>query len=408
MARIKPFRGYRPPIPLAQQVASPPYDVLNTEEARAMAAGNAVSFLHVSKSEIDLPAETDPYASEVYARARTNMRKFIADGVLVQDGSPCFYLYRQRMGDHVQVGLVAGASVVEYDQGLIKKHEFTRKDKEDDRVRHIDALDANDEPVFLTYRAVNEVDALVDVICNKAPTYDFRTDDGIGHTFWVVDGPGAIQSFIDAFAKIPALYVADGHHRSAAASRVRKLRGDDPEAGYSYFLAVIFPHDQMKIMEYNRLVKDLDGMDADAFMARVMERFDVCHVEEGRPSQEKVFGMYLNGHWHQLVAKPGSYPVGDPVKSLDVAVLQDNLLGPVLGIQDPRTDKRIDFVGGIRGISELERRCKAGWAVAFALYPTQISQLMAVADSGQVMPPKSTWFEPKLRSGLVVRSLADR
>jgi uncharacterized protein (DUF1015 family) len=410
MARIEPFRAYRPPRPLVARIAAPPYDVLNTDEARQMAAGNALSFLHISKPEIDLPPELDPYDARVYAQGAETLKRFIAEGHLVREAAPALYIYQQRMGDHVQAGIVAGASIDEYESDLIKKHEFTRPDKEDDRTRHIDVLDANDEPVFLTYPARPAVDQQIDAIRKGEPEYDFVTTDGIAHTLWAVTAPDQVQALVRAFADVPLLYVADGHHRSAAATRVRAARraanpqhrGDEP---YNFFLAVVFPHDEMKIMAYNRVVRDLNGLSAAGFVSRLNSAFAISPAKRPEPAAPRTFGMFLEGRWHCLAAKPGSFPAEDPVRSLDAAILQHNLLEPILGIRDPRRDKRIDFVGGIRGTAELERRCGEGWALAFALYPTSIAQLMAVADAGHVMPPKSTWFEPKLRSGLFVRPL---
>ncbi len=413
MAKLKPFKAWRPRPDVCAEVASPPYDVLSSDEARQMAAENPVSFLHVVKPEIDLEKGTDVYAPAVYAKGAENLKRLMDDGVLIQEAAPAFYLYRQRMGDHVQTGLVAGASVDEYEADLIKKHEHTRPVKEDDRTRHIDALDANTGPVFLTYRARPEIDRLVDRLTGGEPVYDFVAPDGIQHVLWVVVDADDRDALADAFALVPELYVADGHHRSAAGTRIRSLRRDanadhTGEEAYNYFLSVIFPDDQMMILDYNRVVRDLNGLDAEAFVAAVGKNFDASRVENGKPARARCFGMYLDGRWHRLTAKEGSFPSDDPVRSLDVAILQENLLAPVLGIGDPRSDERIDFVGGIRGLAELERKVDSGeWAVAFALHPTSIDQLFAVADAGLVMPPKSTWFEPKLRSGLVVRPLSE-
>jgi uncharacterized protein (DUF1015 family) len=411
MARIEAFRAWRPRPELAGRVASPPYDVLSSDEARAMAADNPLSFLHVNKPEIDLPPGTDVYAAEVYAKGAENLHRMQRDGVLVREAAPAFYLYRQRMGDHVQTGLVAGASIDEYERDLIKKHEHTRRVKEDDRTRHVDALNANTGPVFLTYKARPEIDALVADLTAGAPLYDFVAPDGIQHVLWVVDRPQDRVALATAFRSVPALYVADGHHRSAAATRIRALRreanpkhtGDEP---YNFFLAVIFPDREMKILDYNRVVRDLNGLGRETLLARIGDNFEVEPVADGRPRAAATFGMYLDHQWYRLRAKAGSYPASDPVRSLDVAILQDNLLGPVLGIGDPRSDERIDFVGGIRGLAELERLVDSGrWAVAFALHPTSIEQLFAVADAGLVMPPKSTWFEPKLADGLIALPL---
>jgi uncharacterized protein (DUF1015 family) len=413
MARIEPFRAWRPRPESAEKVASPPYDVVNTQEAREMAKDNPLSFLHVVKPEIDLAPGTDVYAAEVYAKGAENLQRLVEQGILLREPEPAFYLYRQRMGDHVQTGVVAGASVDEYEADLIKKHENTRRVKEDDRTRHVEALNANTGPVFLTYHARPEIDALVAELTAKAPDYDFTAPDGVQHTLWVVSEAAARNRLREAFEQVPVLYVADGHHRSAAATRVRAQRqaknpGHTGEEPYNFFLTVIFPHDQMMIMDYNRVVRDLAGMTAETFLEKVQEKFDVSSTSEPGPQTARTFGMYLNGQWRRLTARPGTFPADDPVLSLDVAILQDNLLAPVLGIGDPRSDERIDFVGGIRGLGELERLVDSGdWTVAFAMHPTSIEQLFMVADAGKVMPPKSTWFEPKLRSGLIVRPLDD-
>jgi uncharacterized protein (DUF1015 family) len=409
MSDIRPFRALRPRPEIAARVAAPPYDVVSSEEARQIAAGNDLCFLHVSKPEIDLPADIDLYDDRVYAKAVDNLRRFVDEGVLIRESVAAFYVYQQRMGGHVQAGLVCAASVAEYAAGLIKRHEHTRKDKEDDRTRHTSQLSANSGPVFLTYRPSEAIDRLVDEVRRGRPLYDFTSDDGIGHTVWVV--PTGLEGEIKAaFAAVPALYVADGHHRAASGARVGLERkaanpGHSGEEPYNYFLAVLFPSDQLRIMDYNRVVKDLAGMTPDAFLARTREAFTVSPTKSPAPEAPGQFGMYLGDRWYRLEAREGTYPADDPVRSLDVSILQENLLGPVLGIADPRTDKRIDFVGGIRGLAELERRVREGWAVAFALYPTSLGQLMSVADGGMVMPPKSTWFEPKLRSGLLVRTL---
>ena len=413
MATLKPFRAWRPRRAVCADVASPPYDVLSSDEAREMAADNPLSFLHVVKPEIDLEPGTDVYAPEVYETGAVNLKRLVDDGALIREAAPALYLYRQRMGDHVQTGLVAGASVDEYEADLIKKHEHTRPVKEDDRTRHIDALDANTGPVFLTYKARPQIDALVERITAADPTYDFVAPDGIQHVLWVVDDETERDALVSAFGEVPELYVADGHHRSAAGTRIRALRRDanpnhSGDESYNYFLSVIFPDNQMMILDYNRVVRDLNGLDPEAFVAALGERFETEPIEDGRPARRRCFGMYLGGRWFRLTAREGSFPADDAVRSLDVAILQDNLLAPLLGIGDPRSDERIDFVGGIRGLEELERKVDSGeWAVAFALHPTSIDQLFAVADAGLVMPPKSTWFEPKLRSGLIVRPLSD-
>ena len=414
MSEIKPFKGLRPTSQNAKAVSSLPYDVLNSKEARKMAEGNPMSFLHVVKPEIDLPEETDLYSDEVYRKGAENLKRFQSEGVLVQDETPCLYLYRQtmRIGDReiVQTGLVAGASVQEYEDNLIKKHELTRADKEADRTRHVDTQNANAGPVFLTYHSNETINAQVTQLCAAKPDCDFTADDGIGHTLWVVRDEGAIANLVGAFEKIPHMYVADGHHRSASAASVgRKRKEANPNhtgnEEYNYYLAVMFPHDQLYIMDYNRVVLDLNNLTDEQFLEKVKEKFIVQPTDIPSPVRAKEFGMYLDSKWYRLTAKEGTFDASDPVKSLDVAILQDNLLAPILGIGDPRRDKRIDFVGGIRGTAELKRRVDEGAAVSFAMYATSIEQLMSIADAGQIMPPKSTWFEPKLRSGMVVHLL---
>ncbi|MBP7866978.1 MAG: DUF1015 domain-containing protein [Acidobacteria bacterium] len=407
MAIIRPFRGMRPKPEVVDRVAAPPYDVLSSEEARRMAEGNPLSFLHVGKPEIDLDPSISLYDERVYRKGAENFRRYLEDGIFFQDPSPCFYVYRQRMGDHVQVGLAAGASVDDYESGVIKKHELTRADKEDDRTRHVDILNAQTGPVFLTYAARPELDAMMESAMKAEPAYDFISADGIGHTFWVVSDPVWISRVQELFKEMPALYVADGHHRSAAACRVRRMRrennpGHRGDEEYNFFYAIIFPHDQLYIMDYNRVVKDLNGLEPGAFIGKVGEKFTVEPAEHGKPGKTHCFGMYLGGRWYRLSAREGTFDAADPVRSLDVSILQDNLLAPILGIGDPRKDKRIDFVGGIRGLGELERLVNEGRAaVAFALHHTSVAELMAIADAGQIMPPKSTWFEPKLKDGLV-------
>jgi uncharacterized protein (DUF1015 family) len=403
MATLSPFRALRPPPVLAARVASPPYDVVSTKEARALARGNADSFLRVSRPEIDLPEGTDEHSDAVYEQGRLNLAELVKRGVLVQDPEPRLYVYAQRMGDHRQTGLVACAAVEEYDRDVIKKHEKTRADKEDDRVRHVDTLSAHDEPVFLTYRAVAEIDRAVEEVKRAAPTYDLVTPDGVGHQLWVV--PAETGARIEAlFRAVPALYVADGHHRSAAASRVHaKRRGQPGEHGT--FLAVVFPHDQMQILAYNRLVRDPKHRGPDALLAALRGVFDLEPASSPKPDAPLSFGVFVGGRWWRAKVRPGSYEAKDPVASLDCSIVQDRLLAPLFGISDPRTSKDVDFVGGIRGPEELERRVKEeGWSLALHLFPTRIEQLIAVSDAGKLMPPKSTWFEPKLRSGLFVHA----
>jgi len=412
MPLIKPFAGLRPAPGRAAEVAAPPYDVMSADEARAMVVGRPWSFLHISRPEVDLPPDTDPYAPEVYAKARENLEHMLAEGVLERDPTPCYYVYRLTMGHHVQTGLVAAASVAAYDTDRIKKHEFTRPVKEDDRVRQIDALDAQTGPVFLVYRATPSIDDILAAVSNGTPLVDIRGADQVRHEIWVVDAPALIARLSAAFDALAALYVADGHHRSAAASRVAAARqaanpGHTGEESYNYFLAVIFPHNQMQILDYNRIVKDLHGQDKETYLSRVAVPF---RLEESagpvKPTQGAEFGMYLDGVWYRLVLDDHRIPWDDPVGRLDVSLLQDNLLEPILGIVDPRRDDRINFVGGIRGLKGLTRPVDEGrYRVAFSLYPTRMAELMAVADAGEVMPPKSTWFEPKLADGLVSHEL---
>jgi uncharacterized protein (DUF1015 family) len=411
MAHVRPFRGVRPRRDLAPLVAAPPYDVLSSDEARELAAGNPYSFLHIGKPEIDLPPGTDLYSDAVYAKGKENFERFLREGTIAADPTRNFYVYKQVWGDHVQVGLVAAASCQDYLDDVIKKHELTRIDKENDRMRHIETLGAQTGPVFLTYRRSDAVDALVADAMAKGPEVDITTYDGVRHIVTVVDDPGLVARIESAFAALPHLYVADGHHRSAAATRI-KVKRDRERAGRTgaeednFFLAVIFPHSQMKILPYNRVVRDLAGLSPEAFLARVGEMFSVRPDGPKTPDAAREYAMFLGGRWYALAAKPGTVDPADPVGSLDVSILQANLLAPVLGIAEPRTDKRIDFVGGIRGTGELEKKVRSGqFAVAFSLAPTTIEQLFAVADAGKIMPPKSTWFEPKLKDGLVVHMI---
>ena len=406
MAQIRPFPSVRPPKAIAARVASVPYDVVDTKEALALAAGNPVSFLHVCRPEIDLPEGTDLYADAVYAKGRENLDRFCADGTLVHDTAPRLFVYRQTWRGRKQDGLVAVCSVTDYDRDVIKKHEKTRPDKEDDRVRHLLTQSAHAEPVFLTYRAEPAVDAKVHAITAGEPEYDFDAPDGIRHTLWIVpEGDNAF--FVDAFAKVPFLYVADGHHRSASASRARaalkeKDLGIPPDHPVNWFPATLFPDRELAILPYNRVVKDLGGKSPGEFLTAVSGVFRIRHGAGPAPEGKGDLRMYFSGAWLRL--EPiAPVNASDPIGSLDVSVLADRLLAPILGIADQRTDKRIDFVGGIRGTAELEARVQSGRAaVAFSMYPTTVADLMAIADAGAIMPPKSTWFEPKLRSGLFV------
>jgi uncharacterized protein (DUF1015 family) len=413
MAVIKPFRALRPPIELAEKVSALPYDVMNVAEACAMAAGNPASFLHISRPEIDLPPEIDPHDESVYLRGKVNLDEFIHRGILTQDSRDCFYVYRQQMGGISQTGLVVCASVDDYQAGVIKKHEHTRADKEEDRVKHIDYLDANDEPVFYLSRSCAAVEDIIEGVTSGQPEYDFVSDDGVVHTAWIISDQALIDRLVVLFASIPNLYVADGHHRSAAASRVRDLRRANNAAHtgreeYNSFLTVIFPENQLNIMPYNRAVKDLNGHNEAEFLDRVRNCFEITRSPIPLvPADHHEFGMYLNDCWYLLETLPSFINEQDTVGRLDVSILQNNILAPLLGIDDPRTNQRIHFVGGIRGNDELVKLVDSGdYAVAFALHPTSITELIELADQNQIMPPKSTWFEPKLRSGLFVHQLS--
>ena len=407
MPLIRPFAGVRPAPEYAQEVAAPPYDVLSSDEARARAADKPWSFLHVSKPEIDLPAGADVYAPEVYAKGKENFARMLTQGVLRRDAEPCYYLYRLVMGTHIQTGLVATVSVADYKSNRIRKHEFTRPDKEDDRLRHIDVLNAQTGPVFLTYRYSPEIDALSAFIVTNQPDTDIMLDN-VRHSLWLIPDRKLILAFSQAFGKTDYFYIADGHHRSAAAARIAENRlvsnpDHTGEEAYNYFLAVIFPDNQTQILDYNRVVRDLNGLSKKEFLDRLQQAFTVAPEDKPvKPGRAGEFGMYLAGEWYRLVIKRERVPAADPVQRLDISLLQNNLLTPILAIADPRRDKRIDFVGGIRGLAELERRVLSGeMAAAFSLYPTTLADLMAVADAGAVMPPKSTWFEPKLADGLI-------
>ncbi|MDR0952786.1 MAG: DUF1015 family protein [Elusimicrobiota bacterium] len=406
MIKVKPFKALRPAKD-AQKVASLPYDVINSAEAREMAKGNDITFLHVDKPEIDLPLDINLYDDKVYAQAKINLDKFIKDGVLIVEDKPSFYIYAQSMDGRTQYGFVVAANTDDYEAGRIKKHEFTRKDKEADRTRHVTTLNATTGPVFLAYKNAPKLTAILEETAKTAPLYDFTADDGIKHTVWRIADDAKIKEIEADFAALPALYVADGHHRSAAAFNVSKERkaanpNHTGEESYNFFLSVVFPAEQLYIMDYNRVVKDLNGNTPEAFMQKLNNIFDIKETGETKPKAKNSFGMYLGGKWYTLTVKNQFNGGLDPIKSLDVSILQDNVLGPILGIADPRTDKRIDFIGGIRGTKELERYVnELGYAVAFSMFPTSMDDLMKVADAGMVMPPKSTWFEPKLRSGLL-------
>ncbi|MBI3191506.1 MAG: DUF1015 domain-containing protein, partial [Pedosphaera parvula] len=396
MAVIKPFPALRPNPELASRICELPYDVMSSEEARALAKDNPLSFLHVSKPEIDLPPGKDPYAPDVYAMGKANFERLIAQGALRQDSEPCFYLYRQVMGQHSQVGLVAAASCEDYLGGVIKKHELTRPDKEDDRVRHIEALHSQTGPVFLTYRPGPALDLFLTFHLMNQPAIDFTAKDGVRHTSWVLNAPEDIAAIEEAFAMIPSLYIADGHHRCAAAARVSQARAGRGSAGR--FLSVIFPHNQVQILPYNRVLKDLNGLTPPQLLQKLDAVFVLKPGGNGQPTGKHELGLYLDGCWHTLFFRPHLAAASDPLEQLDVTLLQQSVLTPIFGIDDPRTSQRIHFVGGIRGPVELERLVNSGeYACAFSLFPTRIEDLMAIADAGGLMPPKSTWFEPKLR-----------
>jgi len=383
-------------------VAAPPYDVINTAEARELTRDNPASYLFVSRPEVSLPEGTDEHSDAVYAQGKKNLTRLIADGALVQDPEPRMYLYEQKMGDHTQVGVVACASVSEYERDLIKKHEKTRPEKEDDRTRHIRELGAHDEPVFLTYRAKRDVDAVVARGMKTAPVYDMETDDGVRHKLWMLSQDDSL-ALAKTFERVSALYVADGHHRSAAAARVHgELSGDGGE--HDVFLAVVFPDDQMNILAYNRLVRDPAGRSSEELLTAIRETMkSVEPASSPIPEHPRTFGLYIGGQWYLAKMKDRSFDLTDPVAPLDVSICQDQILGPIFDVKDPRRDKHVDFVGGIRGAAELERRVDSGeFSLAVYLHPTQIEELMKVSDAGRLMPPKSTWFEPKLRSGLFV------
>lgn len=408
MSLIKPFRALRPEPKHAEDVAAPPYDVLNTAEARERAAGRPWSFLHISKPEIDLPEGTDPYSPEVYAKGAENLAAQIDAGVLLRESKPCYYVYKLRMGEHVQTGLVFVGSAAEYDRNRIRKHEFTRPQKEDDRVRQITALNAQTGPVLLAYRSNADINAIIAAAIKEAPVYDLVADDGVGHTVWVIHDSIQITAISQHFNAMDALYIADGHHRSASGSRIAKAKNTatDNASGnnsWDYFLCVAFPHDETQILDYNRVVRDLNDQSPSELLEKITQRFSVTPSSvQAKPTQENQFGMYLDAQWYSLDIKPELIPTDDPVARLDVALLQDHLLAPLLAVGDPRTDNRVDFVGGIRGLQELEKRVDSGeMQIAFALYPTSMEALMAVADANEVMPPKSTWFEPKLADGLI-------
>jgi len=414
MSVLKPFKGIRPVKEKAHLVASRPYDVLNTEEAKKESAGNEDSFLHVIKPEIDFPADQDPYAPEIYLKGKENFDNMVNNGTLISDDTPCLYVYQLIMDGRKQTGILGCNSIDDYFNNAIKKHELTRPDKEEDRKNHVRIGKMNAEPVFFSYPAVSEVDVLIEKETKNAPEYDFTSEDGIQHTLWVISNQETVEELVKLFdQKVPSIYVADGHHRTAAGALVGKEFRD--QAGnsngneeYNYFMSVLFPDNQLNIIDYNRVVKDLNGLSSADFLDQLGNNFEVELKGKSAHKPESLhnFGMFIEGNWYSLTAKAGTYNDNDPIDVLDVTVLSKHILEPILNIVDLRTDKRIDFVGGIRGLGELERRVDNGeMAVAFALYPVSMKQLIDISDSGKIMPPKTTWFEPKLRSGLVIHSL---
>lgn len=405
MVTITPFMALRPEAQLAKAVASRPYDVLNSKEAKVEAQGNSHSFLHITKSEIGLADSVDIHSQEVYDKAKENLTAFISRNILFRENKPCYYIYRLTMNGRSQAGLVCGSSVADYENGLIKKHEFTRPEKEQDRIQHIKTTGAQTGNVFLAYRNVAEIDQVIDGwMKDKNPQYDFIADDGIQHSIWIVSDDESIETISNLFkTKVPATYIADGHHRAASAAKVKTAMGDAATENADYFLTTLFPSNQLHIMDYNRVITDLNGLSTEDFLQKLEANFDIETKDSAyRPEALHHMGLYLNKQWYKLSAKPGSIDATDAIAVLDISILQKNILEPILGIKDQRTDKRIDFVGGIRGLGELEKRVDSGdMALAISLYPVSIEQLFAVADSGEVMPPKSTWFEPKLRDGLL-------
>lgn len=414
MAVFKAFKAVRPTAETADKVAALPYDVMNSEEAREMVVGKPYSFLHVDKAEVDLDKDINIYDESVYLKASANLNKLVSDGICIQECKPCFYIYRQIMNGRSQTGLVGCASIDDYMNNIIKKHEFTRADKELDRINHVDYCNANTGPIFLAYRENDEISKIIlSWTTSHSPVYDFTTDDGIANTVWVIDCDETNAKLQAAFSAIDYLYIADGHHRCASAVKVgKKRRAQNPDFDateeFNFFLAVAFPKNELAIMDYNRVIKDTNGMDTEALLEKLSEKFTVEKTDSAkpyRPEAKHTFGMYIDEKWYKLTAKDGTFDENDPVNRLDVSILQNNCITPIFGISDPRTDKRIDFVGGIRGLEELERRCHSDMKIAFSMYPTSLDDLMAIADADKVMPPKSTWFEPKLLSGLFIHKL---
>jgi len=411
MADVRPFKGLRPKKELVEKVATPPYDVLSSDEAREKVKGNPYDFLYVTKPEVDLEKGINLYDEKVYKKAAENFKKFIKNKILIQDNEDYYYVYKQIMGSQSQIGFVAVSSVAEYEHEKIKKHELTREAKEIDRTKHILSLNAQAGPVFLVYKSINGLNSILENVSSKEPEYDFESEDGVRHIFWVVRDKQLINDIKNNFKSIPKLYIADGHHRSAAASRVKKEKkknnsNHNGDEEYNYFLTVIFPHDQMNIMAYNRVIKDLNNLDIDSFFKKVKANFNIEKTDKQKPEKKHEIIMYINKNWYKLMPKPRTFDEKDPVDNLDVHILQNNLIDPILGIKNVRKDQRIDFIGGIRGTGYIKKLVDNNkFKVGFSLHPTSINDLINVADADRIMPPKSTWFEPKLRSGIIIHLL---
>ena len=408
MAIIRPFKAIRPTKELAERIAALPYDVMNSDEAREMVKDNPYSFLHVDKAEVDLPKEIDVYDDKVYEKAKENLDKMIDGGLYIEDEKPNYYIYRQVMKGRSQTGLVACASIDDYNNNVIKKHELTREEKEIDRINHVYKCEAHTGPIFLTYRENKDISNIVNEWVKKEPIYDFKADDGVSHTVWIIDDEYTVNKLQDLFKTVKYLYIADGHHRSASAVKVGHIKRAEKEnytgeEEFNFFLSISYPDSELEVLDYNRTVKDLNGLSKEEFLSKVKENFEIIESsEQVKPKEKHTFGMYLENQWYLLKAKKGIFNPDDPVDRLDVSILQNNLLRPILGIDDPRKSKRIKFIGGIRGLNELEKRANTDMKVSFSMYPTTIEDIMAIADSGETMPPKSTWFEPKPRSGLFI------
>ena len=412
MAIVRAFKAFRPKVGLESKIAALPYDVLNSEEAREMVRDNEYSFLHVDRAEVNLPKDTNIYDKAVYEKARDILDKMIQDGLYVQDDNPCMYIYRQTMNGNSQTGLVICAAIDDYINDKIKKHEHTRKDKEIDRINHVDYCDANTGPIFLTYRNQTEISKIMDKWIQNEPLYDFISEDGNRHIIWIINNDSDIKKLTTLFKTIDSLYIADGHHRAKSAVEVGlKRRRENPgytgEEEFNYFLAIVYPDNELEVLDYNRTVKDLNGLNEDEFLSAIEKNFKIKVSKEAvKPKKKHTFGMYMNNIWYELEAKDGTFNEEDPMERLDVSILQNNLLSPILGIDDPTKSDRIEFIGGIRGIKELEKRANKDMKVSFSMFATTIDDIMSIADSGMIMPPKSTWFEPKPRSGLFIHKLS--